>query len=393
MRATAQGLGIVVALSVALVATGHAPTTVHSPIRPDGGWAAVWSAGVIAAFALYVLSLFLASRVSTIAVLAVAAAIQLVPLAGPLLLSTDVYSYWDYGRVQAVHHGNPYADRPSRFPDDPAYGRMGKDWQQKRDVYGPVFTLAAAGDAKLAGSSPGAAERLYRLLAALAALGVAALAAVASKRPAFAAAFVGWNPLVALHFAGGGHNDALMAAFMTGGLALAAVGRRQSEGAAWALAASVKIVPLVFLPLRMLEQRRHFGWRGLGIASAVVAAFASVAYGYHWLTIFSPVANQLRSSSSLGLPYWASRLGFPERYARDGLVLAFVIAYAWLAWQAWRGRARLALASCLLLLATSWLQPWYAIWALPLAAIEEDTLARVLAVALSAYFLRDAIPI
>jgi hypothetical protein len=93
------------------------------------------------------------------------------------------------------------------------------------------------------------------------------------------------------------------------------------------------------------------------------------------------------------LPYWASRLGFPERYARDGLVLAFVIAYAWLAWQAWRGRARLALASCLLLLATSWLQPWYAIWALPLAAIEEDTLARVLAVALSAYFLRDAIPI
>ena len=46
-----------------------------------------------------------------------------------------------------------------------------------------------------------------------------------------------------------------------------------------------------------------------------------------------------------------------------------------------------------MLLATSWLQPWYAIWALPLAAIEEDTLARVLAVALSAYFLRDAIPI
>ena len=74
-------------------------------------------------------------------------------------------------------------------------------------------------------------------------------------------------------------------------------------------------------------------------------------------------------------------------------MLAFVVAYAWLAWQAWRGRARLALASCLLLLATSWLQPWYAIWALPLAAIEEDTLARVLAVALSAYFLRDAIPI
>jgi len=393
VRAVPLGLGIVVALGAALLATGHAPTTVHSPIRPDGAWAGVLCGSVIAAFVLYVASLFVAPRASTVAVLAVAAAIQLVPLAGPLLLSTDVYSYWDYGRVQAVHHGNPYADRPSRFPNDPAYGRMGKDWQRKRDVYGPVFTLAAASDAKLAGSSPGAAERLYRLLAAFAALAVAGPAAGASQRPAFAATFVGWNPLLALHFAGGGHNDALMAAFMTGGLALAAVGRRQAEGAAWALAASVKVVPLVFLPLRLLEQRRRFGWRGLGVASAVVAAIASVAYGYHWLTIFSPVANQLRSSSSLGLPYWASRLGFPERYARDGLVLGFVVAYGWLAWQAWRGRARLALASCLLLLATSWLQPWYAIWALPLAAIEEDTLARVLAVALSAYFLRDAIPI
>jgi len=393
VRPVAPGLGIVVALAAALVATGHAPTTVHSPIRPDGAWAAVWCAGIIAAFVLYVASLFIAARASAVAVLAVAAAIQLVPLAGPLLLSTDVYSYWDYGRIQAVHHGNPYADRPSRFPDDPAYGLMGKDWQQKRDVYGPAFTLAAAGDARLADNSRNAAEHLFRLLAALAAVAVAALAAVASKRPSFAAAFVGWNPLLALHFAGGGHNDALMAAFMTGGLALAAVGRRQAEGVAWALAASVKVVPLVFLPLRLLEQRRRFGWRGLGIASAVVATFASVAYGHHWLTIFSPVANQLRSSSSLGLPYWASRLGFPERYARDALVLGFVVAYAWLAWQAWRGRARLALASCLLLLATSWLQPWYAIWALPLAAIEEDTLARVLAVALSAYFLRDAIPI
>ena len=393
MRPVAPGLGIVGALAAALLATEHAPTTVHSPIRPDSAWAAVWFGGVIVAFALYVGSLFIVPRASAVAVLAVAAAIQLVPLAGPLLLSTDVYLYWDYGRVQAAHGGNPYADRPSRFPYDPAYRRMGKDWQRTRDVYGPAFTLAAAGNAKLAGTSPASAERLFRVLAAVAALAVAALAAVASKRPSFAAAFVGWNPLVALHFAGGGHNDALMAAFMTGALALAATGRRQAEGAAWVLAASVKVVPLVFLPLRLLEQRRRFGWRGLVAGSAIVGSISFLAYGYHWLTIFSPVANQLRSSSSLGLPYWASRLGFPERYARDVLVLAFVVAYAWLAWQAWRGRARLALASCLLLLATSWLQPWYAMWALPLAAIEEDTLARVLAVVLSAYFLRDALPI
>jgi len=393
VRALTAGLGVFVALSLALLALEESGTTEHSPIRPEGSWSALWTAGLICAFVLYVVGILVVRDIQPAAVIAVAAAIQVTPLIGPLLLSTDVYSYWDYGRTAAVHNGNPYSDRPSRFGNDPAYLRMGADWQEKRTVYGPLWTLAAEGEARLVGDSSRTAAWLYRLLGAVGVVAAATFAAVAARRRAFAAAFVGWNPLLALHFAGGGHNDALMAAFMTGGLALAAAGRRQAEGAAWALAASVKVVPLVFLPLRLLEQRRRFGWRGLGVASVIVSAIAFLAYSYHWLTIFSPVANQLRSSSSLGLPYWASRLGFPERYARYGLVLAFVVAYAWLAWQAWRGRARLALASCLLLLATSWLQPWYAIWALPLAAIEEDTLARVLAVALSAYFLRDAIPI
>ena len=54
---------------------------------------------------------------------------------------------------------------------------------------------------------------------------------------------------------------------------------------------------------------------------------------------------------------------------------------------------RIRLAAALLLLATSWLQPWYAVWAVPLAAVEEDQLARVLTVAICAYFLRDALPV
>ena len=30
------------------------------------------------------------------------------PLAAPLLLSTDAWTYWDYGRIAAVHDANPY---------------------------------------------------------------------------------------------------------------------------------------------------------------------------------------------------------------------------------------------------------------------------------------------
>jgi hypothetical protein len=47
-----------------------------------------------------------------------------------------------------------------------------------------------------------------------------------------------------------------------------------------------------------------------------------------------------------------------------------------------------------LLVATPWLVPWYAVWPVSLAAFEDDDpLARGLALVLSAYLLRDAVPL
>ena len=87
-----------------------------------------------------------------------------------------------------------------------------------------------------------------------------------ARRRAFAAALVGWNPVVAVHFAGGGHNDALMMALVAAALALGERKRVQAAGAAWALAVLVKWVPLVVLPLRALEAR------ATGAASAISAS-------------------------------------------------------------------------------------------------------------------------
>ena len=56
-------------------------------------------------------------------------------------------------------------------------------------------------------------------------------------------------------------------------------------------------------------------------------------------------------------------------------------------------REESTLTAGLLLVCSSWLVPWYAVWAVPLAAVEEDRTARVLALALSAYLLRVAVPI
>jgi hypothetical protein len=55
---------------------------------------------------------------------------------------------------------------------------------------------------------------------------------------------------------------------------------------------------------------------------------------------------------------------------------------------AWRtGRGRFSLAATALCLTSSLLRPWYALWPVALAALEEDALAAVAAFALSAYLL------
>ena len=80
-----------------------------SPLVPrDGGTAdqgTAWPFAILlaAAFVAYVTGLALLRRrvAPTRAVVVLAAAIQLVPLAAPLLLSTDAWTYWGYGWIGA----------------------------------------------------------------------------------------------------------------------------------------------------------------------------------------------------------------------------------------------------------------------------------------------------
>jgi hypothetical protein len=45
------------------------------------------------------------------------------------------------------------------------------------------------------------------------------------------------------------------------------------------------------------------------------------------------------------------------------------------------------------LLATPYLAPWYLIWMVPLAAAEDDRAAQALALLLTAYLLRQTVPV
>ncbi len=391
---------LLVAACVAFAWPGSSPLVPRHAGHPGGErtWAWLFLVCEVAAFLAYVVGVALLRRrrPSLRAVAAVAAAVQLAPLGGPLLLSTDAWTYWDYGRLAAVHGKNPYREPPRSEPGDVAYPYVGARWRDESSVYGPGFTLASEPLALTADSSSERAAWLYKSLAALGILLAAVLAARLASQPVFALAFVGWNPLLAVHFAGGGHNDSWMAAAVCTALLLGATGRRQRAGVAWVAAASVKWIALVFLPLRALEARargRPVGHLGFAAAAAAVTAAASARYGYHWLSAFGPLARNANHESRFALPHRLEELGLPHPAGIVLLAAGFVAAYAWLLREASRGRARLALCAALVLLATPYLAPWYVAWAVPLAAIEEDRLAQMLTLALCAYLLRSAVPL
>jgi hypothetical protein len=273
---------------------------------------------------------------------------------------------------------------------------MGSDWTDTTSVYGPAFTIVSEPLAVAAGSSEWVAAWTYKTIAAAAALAAALLAGrLATRRRAFAVALVGWNPLLAVHLAGGGHNDAWVGALILAALALSASRRLQGAGALWALAVFVKWVPLLFLALRAIEdvaRRRRLGTRGLLGAAALIVLAASLLYGGSWLGAVLPLARNASLETSYSIPHRLEQLGLPDSASLAVAGLVLVLGFAWLALQAHRGRARMGLAACLVLVTTPYLAVWYLAWAVPLAAAEEDTAATIACLVLCAYLLPQTIP-
>jgi hypothetical protein len=380
------GAALVSTVALAVAAANHASPSAVSPVTPRGGWSSVWPWSVLAAFVLYGAGVLAArdGRLRLRVAVAVAIGVQALPLAAPLLLSKDVFGYWGEARVLLVHHANPYEATPGSFPGDLALPWVSQEWQQAHSPYGPVWQVVGTAPALVAGDSRLAAEIAYRVLAAAAVL---ACVWIVARRTgdAAAVAFLGWSPLVALHYAGGGHLDAVMMALALGALAAGATAR---GGALWPLAGAVKPVPLVLLPLELARRRLAVGrrwWIGLAGSAVAVAAVSTALFGTRW--VHAAVAG-LHQSSPLGGVHWLTEHGLVHR---DAVLVAggvFAVVYALLLWNAWRtGRGRLSLAATALCLCSSLLRPWYALWPVALAAFEEDAIGAVAAFALSAYVL------
>jgi hypothetical protein len=384
------------ALAAVIVAVRHAPRADGSPIIPSGVWLDVFRIALAIAFIAYVVAAGLAWRRfgNRRVVVAVAGLLQVLPLLGPLLLSTDAYTYWAYGRLGSHHGVNPYAVTPSAFPDDPAYRVMGASWHHTTTFYGPAFTAISEGISKVA-SSGHVAELAFRGVATLSMLAIVLLLAGCGAST-FAIVVVGWNPLFALHFAGGGHNDALMMALTVAALQ-ASRDTLWTKAAFWVLAVAVKWVAIVFLALHVASGSRDYRVRlpGRVLVVGVFAIAASFAlFGTAWLRSAGGLSSQARRTGSLGASRWLSELGIGHRAIVVLLALTLALALAALAYlAATRRRVHLSLAGTVLAVLQGWLNPWYALWGSALLVEEDSPLcAAVLSISLSGFLLLDAVP-
>lgn len=329
---------------------------------------------------------------------------------GPVLLSHDVNSYVDYARLGVVHGLDPYVHPPLAAPHDPAFAAV--DWTEATSAYGPLFTLATY---PLAWLPVDAAVAVLKAVAALSVLGLAAvvarLAAWRGADPLRAAAFVALNPLVLVHVVGGAHNDGLTMLLAMLGVAALLSGRELSAGTALVAAVATKASAAFLAPFALLgaasasRKARHAGLSGpvsrflLGAAVAAlgIAVASWLAFGWDWLSAFGLAGENQGRTSHMSIPITVARLtGLdPDAVRVVALVLFLTLVLELLRWT-WRGgdwvRAA-AWTAAGLLLATSWLLPWYLIWLLPLAAIARDKPLQLLALALTAYQLGARIPL
>ena len=199
---------------------------------------------------------------------------------------------------------------------------MGSAWLDTTTVYGPAFTAASEPLAVAAGDSDAVAAWSYKALAAAAALAAALLAGRLARRRAFAIALVGWNPILAVHLAGGGHNDALGRRVDPGrARALGVTPRTRPAGSLWVLAIAVKWVP-VALPraarARVAGDRpaaRRPRARRRGSRRSRSARRCST--GGAWPLAIFPLVGNAALETSYAIPHRLEQLGAAGRPSRS----------------------------------------------------------------------------
>jgi hypothetical protein len=417
-------LGLVgVVASVSLVSAGAASAPSQYVPARSGGWPA-WLAGPLSDLhvglsstrfqalmlimcASYLLVVATARSLPVAALGCAIVAANAILLLGPPLISQDVFGYISYARLGALHGLDPYTHVAAEAPTDPVFHFIG--WPFQGSPYGPLFTLASYALVPL-----GVAGALwaFKAIAVLSCLGAVALVARTAARlghsPGWAAAFVGLNPVTLVLCVGGAHNDTLLILALAGALALTARVDRAGPGmrsGAGVLAAGVGIKLTAGLALPFLvaagangRERARVALR-TGLALLAVALVGVIGFGVHALGFLNTLGEEQQQVATHSVPAETARLvglsGTPGWW-RHLYLAAFVAVLAFALWRTVRGadwRVAAGWSTLALLCCTAWLLPWYAVWALPLAAVSGERCLRAATLVLCAYAVLIHLPL
>ncbi|HXA55574.1 MAG TPA: glycosyltransferase 87 family protein, partial [Solirubrobacteraceae bacterium] len=298
--------------------------------------------------------------------IALVGALNVLVVAGPILFSTDVFSYIDYARLGVLHGLDPYLHGPVAASGDGIYKYVGDDWRKVPTAYGPLYTLISypLGLLGLKGAVWGA-----KAMALAASAGTLALtwrcARIRGYDPPTALLVVGANPLYVLYGLGGAHNDLIMTFFMMAAVALVFADHDAPAAASVAAGALVKATMAAMLPFMLLARRRASIVWGALAALVAVALVSYPVFGLHGLDVISALNRDAALVSTDSFPNeLAHMLGKPGVFPADHTLLkaALVIVVLHLMWRTWRGYDWVAASGWALLaiaVTSTWLLAWY----------------------------------
>jgi hypothetical protein len=458
VRAGALALLVIVACSALVVViaadrpsilspTSHANFFPHWMAGPLGGiWPGftrdgtalkyVFTGAIVAMYAAYLAALVYVPRLRARWAVAAIVALHAIFLLAPPLALTDVFNYINYGRMEVVHHLNPYTTIPIGEPhNDPSFALS--NWHQLLSPYGPLFTLLTFAVVPL-----GVAASFWALKAMIALASLATIflvwkcARLLGRDPVAAIVLVGLNPIVLVWGLGGDHNDFLMLFFIVLGFFLLLSARARDHaaqphpnpappnpaqppplpgatlagrvrgwllplsaleigaGAAFVTSAAIKASGGVLIPVvlaSLISSPRRLTQVVLGMAGAVlVLGVASlIAFGLHIpdLSTQGRLVTNVSVPNLIGLALGAGGETESLRFVLSGVLAGSVLLCCI---QAWRRRAAITAAGwagVALLVTLSWVLPWYVLWVLPLAALSSSIRLRTAALVLGAYLI------
>ena len=328
--------------------------------------------------------------------------------------SADVFDNIIRGRMTALYGANPFYDTPSQFSSDPFHTYNA--WDYYPSAYGALWETFAATTAQVAGNSIIANVLVFKLVSIIAYAATAGVTALTLQRIAPERALLGvtlfaWNPLAIYVTAGTGHNDAVMMFFVALGFLFLARKNFTLAALAQMLGALVKFIPMLLVPIMLLAGINHQrDWKSrarfiaitaLACGTIVILAYAPYfrggdILGTKWrsnnFTTSLPTLAQVSLIPSLG------KDAANELVSRATLILLSI----WIARELWDNRrsqeigafvrASLSILIFYLLVTCLWVQTWYAIWLVPLAALISDG-ALVLGTHIIAFALAMKMPI